>query len=117
MVPGRSVEYVFAFDRPMDMIPPIWLWARRWSSQKMPTNSTTGISSGRNASKIEGCGFENLTSTSCSRKSARSSSGGSFGPFELNSVPSVSLPVIEPPSLDHVISSTWSAATFERRSE
>ena len=66
----------------MDMMPPIWLWARRCSSQKMPTNSTTGMSSGRNASKIEGCGFENLTSTSCSRNSARSSSGGSFGPFE-----------------------------------
>ena len=75
------------------------------------------MSSGRNASKIEGCGFENFTSTSCSRNSARSSSGGSFGPFDENSVPSVSLPVIEPPSLDQVISSTWSAATLDRRSE
>ena len=101
----------------MDMMPPIWLWARRCSSQKMPTNSATGMSSGSSASKIEGCGLANSTSTSCSRNSARSSSGGSFGPFEENSVPSLSVPVMEPPSLDQVISSTWSAATLVRSSE
>ena len=66
----------------MDMMPPIWLWARRCSSQKKPMNSAMGSSSGRSASKIEGCGFENSTSTSCSRNSARSSSGGSVGPFD-----------------------------------
>ena len=29
VVDGRSVEYCFAFDFPIDMMPPIWPWARR----------------------------------------------------------------------------------------
>ena len=33
-MPGRSVEYIFAFDRPIDMMPVIWPWARRWSQMK-----------------------------------------------------------------------------------
>jgi hypothetical protein len=102
--------------RPIDMIPPIWLWALRWSSQKMPTNSATGMSRGSSASKMDGWGLENSTLTSCSRNSARSSSGGSLGPLLENSVPSDSVPVMLPPLFDQVIFSTWSAATLVRSS-
>jgi hypothetical protein len=112
-VPGRSVEYVLARLRPMDMMPPIWLCARRWRNQKMPTNRATGMSSGASASSNPGCGFSKVTSTSCSRNSAMSSSVGVLAPCELNSSPFVNLPVIAPPLLDHVIDSTLSAETCD----
>ncbi len=43
------MEYVLAFERPIDMIPPIWLWARRCMNQKKPTRITIGS---RNGSRL-----------------------------------------------------------------
>ena len=55
-MPGRSVEYVLAFERPIDMIPPIWLCARRCMNQKKATKMATGIRNGRRLTRKLGVG-------------------------------------------------------------
>ncbi len=79
----------------------------------MPTNRATGMSSGASAAKRLGCGFSKVTSTSCSRNSAMSSSVGVLAPCELNDSPVLSLPLMAPPLLDQVIDSTLSFATCD----
>ena len=91
-MPGRSVEYVFAFERPIDMIPPIWLCARRCMNQKKPTRITIGSRNGSRLMNQLGLGVVYSTSTSASRMAARSASGmpPSSGPVVRNSSPPAS---------------------------
>ena len=56
-----------AFERPIDMIPPIWLWARRCMNQKKPTRITIGSRNGSRLMNQLGLGVVYSTSTSSSR--------------------------------------------------
>ena len=61
------MEYVLAFERPIDMIPPIWLCARRCMNQKKPTKITIGIRNGSRLMNQFGLGVVYSTSTPSSR--------------------------------------------------
>ena len=52
-----------AFERPIDMIPPIWLWARRCMNQKKPTRITIGSRNGSRLMNQLGLGVVYSTST------------------------------------------------------
>ena len=108
-----------ARERPIDMIPPIWLCARRCMNQKKATKMATGMRKGRMLLRKPGVGVLYLTSTPCSSSAALSASGRppSSGPVVRNSLPSSSLPLIDPLVLSTSISSTLPACTWVMNSE
>ncbi len=78
----------------MDMMPPIWPWARRCIHTKKPISSATGSSNGRSVAQMLDSGVSNLTPLEANRLA--SSSGSGTGPVVLTFVPSFSSPEILP---------------------
>ena len=112
-MPGRSVEYVFALDRPMDMIPPIWLCALRCIQTKIPMMKRMGRRMGSSEVSQLACGVLYLTSTFLSLRTLRSVSGRppASGPVEWNEAPLRSLPSMAPLVLSTSIWVTLPACT------
>ena len=99
-MPGRSVLYVLARERPMDMIPPICELARRCIQMKNPMIRNTGRS--RNSRLCHWLGSTVTNLTPFSVISWRSASGGWVGPVLVNLVPAFSSPAMSP-----VLLSNW----------
>ena len=74
--------------RPIDMMLPIWPWARRCIQTKKRMSRPIGSSSGRIEAQKLGCGVLNSRLV-VSRMSALSSSGSGIGPTVWNSPVSV----------------------------
>ena len=80
-VSGRSVVYVLALLRPIDIIPLICPCALRCIHQKRPIIKTNGSRRGRMLRKGLELLARNSTSILRSRSSSRSDSGSSMGPL------------------------------------
>ena len=119
-MPGRSVVYVFARDRPIDMMPPIWPCARRCIQTKKPMSSTIGSSSGSSVAQMLALGRLELDLDAVlGEAAARSASEGpaATGPWCVNFVAvgelagDVAVVVVPLDALDVVVAATCRRGT------
>ena len=101
----------------MDMMLPIWPWARRCIQTKKPMISATGSRSGSQCSRKFGVWVFGLISTPSSRSSARSASGNGVRPVVVKLVPSLNLPVMWASPFVYWIDSTWPFSAWSRNVE
>src|SRR6202011_3578887 len=109
VVLGRSVVYTLALDRPIDMIPDIWPWARRLIHRKKPMIRAPYSRKGSNDAKRLLVVLTNLRSLTLSFRSVTWVSGRGCGPLAVNLWPVRSVYVMWPLSLLTVADATWPA--------
>src|SRR5581483_791723 len=94
VVLGFSVEYVLARERPIDIRPVIWPWARLLIHTQKPTSNSSGRIQIRASPRMLELGEWNVTLTPFDLKSARSASGIGFGPVVVKLLPPLNWPLI-----------------------
>ena len=95
----------------MDMMPPIWPWARRFIQTKNPMINSIGSMKGMSWPRKLTVGVENSTATSLSSIEASSSGGTSVGPVVVKSSPLVRVPLISWSTLFQTTLSTLPSST------